>query len=192
AIGDNGEDQRLIRTLPRKGFRFVGLVREEQASAAAVAATSGPIDSAASVAGRRRAVTPAIVLGSAGGVAAVVAALAYLLWPAPDAARPSGQKFDAASVPLVDDEARKILAGYPARPDAKALAIARVGFAVADGQANPEAAKQEALRSCVVRTMQQCRLYAVGMDVVWSKAALPLPAPGDLRFEPLDVPLVPD
>src|SRR5262249_54903550 len=29
AIGDNGEDQRLIRTVPRKGFRFVGEVREE-------------------------------------------------------------------------------------------------------------------------------------------------------------------
>jgi TolB-like protein/Tfp pilus assembly protein PilF len=30
AIGDNGEDQRLIRTVLRKGIRFVGVVREEQ------------------------------------------------------------------------------------------------------------------------------------------------------------------
>ena len=30
AIGDSGEKQRLIKTLPRKGFRFVGQVREEQ------------------------------------------------------------------------------------------------------------------------------------------------------------------
>jgi TolB-like protein/Flp pilus assembly protein TadD len=29
AIGDNGEEQHLIRTFPRKGFRFVGQVREE-------------------------------------------------------------------------------------------------------------------------------------------------------------------
>jgi DNA-binding winged helix-turn-helix (wHTH) protein/alpha-beta hydrolase superfamily lysophospholipase len=29
AIGDSGEEQRLIKTLPRKGFRFVGTVREE-------------------------------------------------------------------------------------------------------------------------------------------------------------------
>ena len=29
AIGDSGEEQRLIRTFPRKGFRFVGIVREE-------------------------------------------------------------------------------------------------------------------------------------------------------------------
>ena len=30
AIGDSGEKQRLIKTLPRKGFRFVGQVREAQ------------------------------------------------------------------------------------------------------------------------------------------------------------------
>ena len=29
ALGDTGEEQRLIKTLPRKGFRFVGAVREE-------------------------------------------------------------------------------------------------------------------------------------------------------------------
>ena len=29
AIGDNGAEQRLIRTVPRRGFRFVGHVREE-------------------------------------------------------------------------------------------------------------------------------------------------------------------
>jgi TolB-like protein/Flp pilus assembly protein TadD len=28
AIGDNGSDQRLIRTIPKKGFRFVGIVDE--------------------------------------------------------------------------------------------------------------------------------------------------------------------
>ena len=35
AIGDSGEEQRLVKTLPRKGFRFVGQVQEEQGSAAA-------------------------------------------------------------------------------------------------------------------------------------------------------------
>src|SRR5689334_3458702 len=34
AIGDNGKDQRLIRTLRTKGLRFVGVVREEQKTAA--------------------------------------------------------------------------------------------------------------------------------------------------------------
>jgi adenylate cyclase len=38
AIGDSGEEQRLIRTLPRKGFRFVGAVREEPVLAAAAIA----------------------------------------------------------------------------------------------------------------------------------------------------------
>jgi TolB-like protein len=34
ALGDSGEDQRLIKTLPRRGLRFVGAVREEQIAAA--------------------------------------------------------------------------------------------------------------------------------------------------------------
>ena len=36
AIGDNGEDQRLIKTFPRKGLRFVGTVREDQPAEAVV------------------------------------------------------------------------------------------------------------------------------------------------------------
>ena len=32
AIGDTGKAQRLIKTVPRKGIRFVGRVREEEAS----------------------------------------------------------------------------------------------------------------------------------------------------------------
>jgi TolB-like protein/Flp pilus assembly protein TadD len=36
AIGDSGETQRLIKTLPRKGLRFVGAVREEQHRATAI------------------------------------------------------------------------------------------------------------------------------------------------------------
>jgi TolB-like protein len=38
AIGDSGELQRLIKTLPRKGFRFIGAVREEQEPATPAAA----------------------------------------------------------------------------------------------------------------------------------------------------------
>ena len=41
AIGDSGEEQRFIKTLPRKGFRFVGLVRETQRPAS-VAVTDAP------------------------------------------------------------------------------------------------------------------------------------------------------
>jgi TolB-like protein len=41
AIGDSGDEQRLIKTLPRKGFRFVGPVREAQRPAS-VAVTDTP------------------------------------------------------------------------------------------------------------------------------------------------------
>jgi DNA-binding winged helix-turn-helix (wHTH) protein len=40
AIGDSGTDQRLIKTLPRKGVRFVGEVREERKASDATPATS--------------------------------------------------------------------------------------------------------------------------------------------------------
>ena len=30
AVGDSGEDQKLIRTIPRKGLRFVGAVRTQR------------------------------------------------------------------------------------------------------------------------------------------------------------------
>ncbi len=36
AIGDTGKAQRLIKTVPRKGIRFIGTVREDQASGSAV------------------------------------------------------------------------------------------------------------------------------------------------------------
>ena len=40
AIGDSGAQQRLIKTLPRKGIRFIGDVHEEQKSASATKAAS--------------------------------------------------------------------------------------------------------------------------------------------------------
>src|SRR5258707_14209895 len=52
AIGDSGEEQRLIKTLPRKGFRFVGSVREASQPSGA-----GPI-----LGGRMEAPEPALPL----------------------------------------------------------------------------------------------------------------------------------
>src|SRR5262245_30911099 len=47
AVGDSGEQQRLIKTVLRKGFRFVGAVRAEKAPAGVTAhigtVTSGPV-----------------------------------------------------------------------------------------------------------------------------------------------------
>jgi TolB-like protein len=40
AVGDNGKAQRLIRTMPRKGFRFVGAVKEAQKPEASINARS--------------------------------------------------------------------------------------------------------------------------------------------------------
>jgi TolB-like protein len=42
AIGDTGEKQRLIKTLPRKGFRFVGAVQEDDGRTVASAGLTAP------------------------------------------------------------------------------------------------------------------------------------------------------
>jgi adenylate cyclase len=42
AIGDDGEAQRLIKTLPRKGLRFVGVVREERQPSGVAEADARP------------------------------------------------------------------------------------------------------------------------------------------------------
>jgi len=47
AIGDDGEKQRLIKTLPRKGFRFVGAVEEGQSPATASASSAVASDGTA-------------------------------------------------------------------------------------------------------------------------------------------------
>jgi TolB-like protein len=44
AVGDSGERQSLIRTLPKKGFRFVGEIREEQPSSGTSPIVSNPIE----------------------------------------------------------------------------------------------------------------------------------------------------
>jgi len=43
AIGDTGQDQRLIKTLPRKGFRFIGMIREDL-PASAVSVSDAPME----------------------------------------------------------------------------------------------------------------------------------------------------
>jgi DNA-binding winged helix-turn-helix (wHTH) protein len=46
AIGDSGGDQKLIRTVPRKGLRFVGAVRTQASGAVSEPATGQPQDGA--------------------------------------------------------------------------------------------------------------------------------------------------
>jgi TolB-like protein len=45
AIGDSGDEQRLIKTLPRKGIRFIGTVREASVAADVEIASPGPAKS---------------------------------------------------------------------------------------------------------------------------------------------------
>ena len=47
AIGDTGEKQHLIKTLPRKGFRFVGPVQEDEGSGSAVHGDATPTQASA-------------------------------------------------------------------------------------------------------------------------------------------------
>ena len=50
AIGDNGDEQKLIRTFLRKGFRFVGQARDVQAAGGARATSSGSAEDRADAA----------------------------------------------------------------------------------------------------------------------------------------------
>ena len=52
AIGDTGDEQRLIKTLPRKGLRFVGDVREDEAAAVAGSHAGPPASPSLSLADR--------------------------------------------------------------------------------------------------------------------------------------------
>jgi DNA-binding winged helix-turn-helix (wHTH) protein len=49
ALGDSGEEQRFIRTVPRRGYRFVGIVREEAGVAAVPMVATGPVSPTTSV-----------------------------------------------------------------------------------------------------------------------------------------------
>ena len=235
AIGDNGEEQRLIRTLPRRGFRFVGPVHEQSLHAtAADVSPSAAVPDPTFGAGRNLAVhTPIEPMPDRAGPSGVAGEPAPMPAGGPMVARPrtwimkvggiglvaisavlallfvrSGTQeparmpasatkeiaFDPSVVPLISDAARRSLANYRERPDAKALAIARGHMVVVDGAIDVEQAKAEALRRCGAgaRPSSVCRIYAVGTDVVWSRESLPLPAPGELRAEPIDVSLVAD
>jgi hypothetical protein len=139
-----------------------------------------------------------LVLAGCGVVSAiaVVAAATLLIRSGSEVTQPAAaphaatEQFDPSVVPLVTDDDRRVLASYAGRPDFKALAIAPRRVGVAEGARDIETARQDALRRCNARSEYECRLYASGMDVVWSTDLLPLPSSEDLRTEPTDHPLV--
>jgi len=217
AIGDSGGEQRLIRTLPRKGFRFVGDVHGDDAAppqpdaAAGLAPASGADRQVAvwqadgdvapaphpapaellvpSDAVRRASRARRIALAAAAVTAAVVLALVLInARPRIDAMLHPPQRFDADVMPLVTEEGRRELAGYAAEPAEKAIALSAQGWAKAVGAPDRDSAKQEALERCRMRPKAVCRLYAVGMDVVWNNGLVPMPVATDLRLDPLPDP----
>jgi DNA-binding winged helix-turn-helix (wHTH) protein len=72
ALGDSGEAQRLILTVPRKGFRFVGVVKEPGAN---VTKAAVPLHSACS-----RGIPRALFVATASALLSG-AIIAFLLWP---------------------------------------------------------------------------------------------------------------
>ena len=105
-----------------------------------------------------------------------------------------GNAFNPTAVPFVSDEAREALAGYPALPDAKAVAISRDGLGIASGARDIDAAKDEALQRCAtlgkLKTNDPgpCAIYAAGSEIVWPGDRLRLPWPADIHATPLGIP----
>jgi DNA-binding winged helix-turn-helix (wHTH) protein len=202
AIGDNGEQQSLIRTIPRKGFRFVGAVQERDRSALdAEGATS--TERLSDIAGRDE---TAISLTSprrlyVGLVLTVITilTLGLLPWPPLQQAAALVSKrsapepvtyFDSSKVPLVEDQARRDLAIYESKPGAKAVAISETRrWGMAYGAPDMETAKKDAIAGCRADTTADCRTYAAGMEVVWPKHSWADSTAGSLQVTPLDIPM---
>jgi TolB-like protein/DNA-binding winged helix-turn-helix (wHTH) protein len=72
AIGDSGEQQRLIRTVPRKGFRFIGAIKKEAVESTKEAPSQGSRR-------RRQGIALAFTAAASGLLGAAIAA--FLLWP---------------------------------------------------------------------------------------------------------------
>ncbi len=98
------------------------------------------------------------------------------------------RKFDPGGVPLVTDRVRSSLVDYAQQPDFKAVAISRIGWGVSSGLPDSVSAERDALDRCRRRDPKgDCRIYALGAQVVWPQ--LPLPLAADLHRDPLDAPL---
>jgi TolB-like protein/DNA-binding winged helix-turn-helix (wHTH) protein len=77
AIGDSGDAQRLIRTVPRKGFRFIATV---EPCAAAPAKANAPVNAVVEQSAERRRISSSAIAGAV--LVVLSTALAgLLLWP---------------------------------------------------------------------------------------------------------------
>src|SRR5262249_11265309 len=140
SIGDTGEAQRLVRTLPRKGFRFVGEVREDEvlppvqaatapsssdnsssatdvavlttSSDVATLTTAEPIVQRLDRSSHRRWILPV----SIGLVAAVLVAVILVPLTHRTSVSSRGEKFDPGRIPLIESANRTALAEYARKP----------------------------------------------------------------------------
>lgn len=117
------------------------------------------------------------------------AAMAPMPAPSPSAAPMTG-KFNADSVPFINERVRNYLAGdYSAAGDHKAFALNVGGFTgSALNQGSEEAARNAALEQCQKRadaaqSPRRCELYAVGNNVVYSHGKPPMPPQPFVRHD---------
>jgi DNA-binding response OmpR family regulator len=209
-IEPDAKTPRIIVTVPGEGYKLVtkttGVIPAAEAAVAlnADAGTRNPAGATTAAAtpasASHRRMTRTVAVAIAGATLLVAATLAMRFWYPDFASRQAAltaapvQNFDAARIPLLGDAARRELDNYATRPAFKALAISaapRNGWGLAFASPDTDSARKEALERCTARSGQHvCRIYAVGDNVVWSAAALPLPLAADIHAEPLSIPLV--
>jgi DNA-binding winged helix-turn-helix (wHTH) protein len=195
AIGDSGAEQRLIKTLPRKGIRFVAAVREETADRVPVGVgvpREGPglrQEAPSSKSAWPTAVTTVAMLAlgvlsqtqrwwqplnpSAGEVTAALVE--------PGERSRQRETLVPQQVPFIPDGQRDAVAmEYLSAPDHKALAISSLQAGFITEQKDDETAKAAALDLCQRQTdrlnaKERCEIYAVGNTVVSALGRPPMP-----------------
>jgi DNA-binding response OmpR family regulator len=203
-IEPDPREPRIIVTIAGRGYRFssvpqLSVAPANSTEAATVPVTApmttptapalAPVDAATLPAPATRGGRGLLIAGGAALAALIVVAiLAWKFLPVRPISEPA-PTFDAAAVPLVTDQVRRELAAYPGQRDHKAIALSEDGWAMAVAAADQESANKEAIERCGERTVTNrfCRLYAVGMEVVWHAVGVPLAA--DIHADPLDAPL---
>jgi DNA-binding winged helix-turn-helix (wHTH) protein len=199
AICDSGAEQRLIKTLPRKGVRFTGAVQVTQAvDSPTPPGTAAGLNLQTILRQVREIPMQFAVAAGVGALALIYLAVTTTGVPSDPATTSStammSEQTDAArlvqkagavlvpqTVPYIPDYQRAAInTDYVTAPGHKALAtsVFRAGFVT--GQKDEGTAKAAALDACqqatdLVDAGSKCELYAVGNIVVSTHARPPMP-----------------
>jgi DNA-binding winged helix-turn-helix (wHTH) protein len=199
AIGDSGAEQRLIKTLPRKGVRFTGTVQMQQQVAGPAQSDIAAGLKLQTILQQVRAIPAQFAVAAGVGALALIylavttigvpsdsatttsAAMTAGLTDAARAVQKAGDVLVPQTVPFIPDSQRAAISmDYVAAPGHKALAtsVLRAGFVT--GQKDDETAKAAALDACQqatdpINAGAKCDLYAVGNIVVSTHARPPMP-----------------